>query len=94
MGSSHRCAGPPHRCRPISWRVSSGEGYGRRRFYNVAEGSLEELQCFFILSQDPGYAETADDLREQSETAARLLNGLICRTERPRARPQHPKSYS
>jgi four helix bundle protein len=67
------------------------EGFKRRgiqdkiRFYNISEGSLEELKYFFILSKDLGYiaADTSDDaLTPQAETVGRLLNGLIRSTER------------
>ena len=52
------------------------------RFYNIAEGSLEELECFFILSKDLSYVSSNDNLMAQSETVGCLLNGLIASTER------------
>ena len=66
------------------------KGFKRRgiqdkiRFYNIAEGSLEELKYFFILSRDLDYISSNDDLMAQSETVGRLLNGLITSTERRR----------
>jgi four helix bundle protein len=64
------------------------EGFKRRgiqekmRFYNISEGSLEELKYYFVLSKDLGYIQSAEDCAAQSETVGRLLNGLIASTER------------
>jgi four helix bundle protein len=79
---------PQMRRAAVSVPANIVEGFKRRgirekvRFYNVAEGSLEELKYFFILCQDLGYVDTVDELREQSEAVGRLLNGLIRSTER------------
>ena len=32
----------------------------KTRFFNVAQGSLEECRYYLILTQDLGYASTAD----------------------------------
>jgi len=72
----------------ISIPANVAEGFKRRgirdklRFYNISEGSLEELKYYFILSKDLGYLPSNDDLTSQSETVGRLLNGLIRSTER------------
>ena len=64
------------------------EGFKRRgiqdkiHFYNIAEGSLEELKYFFILSGDLDYISSRADLMTQSETVGRLLHGLINSTRR------------
>ena len=64
------------------------EGFKRRgiqektRFYNISEGSLEELKYYFVLSKDLGYVPSNEDLAAQSETVGRLLNGLVASTER------------
>jgi four helix bundle protein len=64
------------------------EGFKRRgihekmRFYNISEGSLEELKYYFVLSKDLGYIQSAEDCAAQSETVGHLLNGLIASTER------------
>jgi four helix bundle protein len=74
----------------VSIPANIAEGFKRRgiqdkiRFYNISEGSLEELKYFFILSEDLGYISSDDDLVAQSETVGRLLNGLITSTERRR----------
>ena len=72
----------------VSIPANIAEGFKRRgirdkiRFYNISEGSLEELKYFFILSRDLGYTPSGDDLMAQAETVGRLLNGLIVSTER------------
>ena len=72
----------------ISVPANIAEGFKRRgiqekiRFYNISEGSLEELKYFFILSKDLGYITSNSDLMQQSEVVGRLLNGLIASTER------------
>jgi four helix bundle protein len=64
------------------------EGFKRRgiqekvRFYNIAEGSLEEVKYFIILSNDLDYIASKDELMLQAETVGRLLHGLIASTER------------
>ena len=74
----------------VSIPANIAEGFKRRgiqdkiRFYNISEGSLEELKYFFILSKDLGYISSDTDLMAQSETVGRLLNGLIASTERRR----------
>ena len=74
----------------VSVPANIAEGFKRRgiqdkiRFYNIAEGSLEELKYFFILSRDLGYISSKDDLMTQAEMVGRLLHGLITSTERRR----------
>jgi len=72
----------------VSVPANIAEGFKRRglkdkiHFYNVAEGSLEELKYFFVLSEDLGYLDSNRDLVDQSKTVGRLLNGLIASTRR------------
>lgn len=72
----------------VSIPANIAEGFKRRgiqekiRFYNVSEGSLEEVKYFLILSEDLGYISSSEDLMAQSETVGRLLNGLVASTER------------
>ena len=74
----------------VSVPANIAEGFKRRgiqdkiRFHNVAEGSLEEIKYFFMLSGDLGYLSSSDELMAQAETTGRLLNGLIKSTERRR----------
>ena len=50
----------------ISIPANIAEGFRKRgmsdktRFFNVAQGSLEECRYYLILTQDLGYASTAD----------------------------------
>lgn len=48
----------------------------------MAEGSLEEVKYYLILSQDLGYIPSSDDLMAQAETVGRLLSGLTASTRR------------
>ncbi|MBE7473303.1 MAG: four helix bundle protein [Anaerolineae bacterium] len=71
----------------VSIPANIAEGFKRRglpekiRFYNIAEGSLEELKYFFILSKDLDCINSNQDLMAQAETVGRLLNGLIASIE-------------
>ena len=49
---------------------------------NIAEGSLEEVKYYLILSQDLGYLTCSDELMAQAETVGRLLSGLMASTRR------------
>jgi four helix bundle protein len=44
--------------------------------YNIAQGSLEEVRYYLILSQDLAYAET-QTLREHLQEVSRLLQRLM-----------------
>jgi four helix bundle protein len=46
-------------------------------FYNIAQGSLEELRYYFILCRDLGYKVEYGSLIEQAEGVGRMLTGLI-----------------
>lgn len=72
----------------VSIPANIAEGFKRRgiqdkiRYYNTAEGSLEELKYFFILSRDLDYIQNIDPLMTQANSIGRLLNGLISSTQR------------
>lgn len=74
----------------VSVPANIAEGFKRRgiqekiRFYNIAEGLLEETKYFLILARDLDYISTNEELLAQAETVGRLLNGLIASTERRR----------
>lgn len=63
----------------VSIPANIAEGFRRRskpekaRFLNIAEGSLEELRYFLILTADLGYSDNAQ-LTAAIEEASRLLN--------------------
>ena len=53
----------------------------KRRFYNIAQGSLDESLYHMILAHDLGYADTTQLQRDLDEVA-RLLQGYINGLER------------
>lgn len=60
----------------VSIPANFAEGFKKRgladklRFYNIAQGSLEECRYYLILSKDLGYAEV-EELQVQSVIIAR-----------------------
>jgi len=72
----------------VSVPANIAEGFTRRgindklRFYNIAEGSLEELKYYFILARDLGYVESNGTLLKTADQVGRLLNGIILSTRR------------
>jgi four helix bundle protein len=60
--------------------LNIAEGFGKRgkpdkaRFFNIAQGSLEEVHYYLILGSDLGYAD-CNKLAESYREVARLLNG-------------------
>ena len=72
----------------VSIPANIAEGFTRYgikdklKFYNIAEGSLEELKYYFILSDDLGYIDSNTELMRAADQVGRLLNGLIHSTQR------------
>jgi len=66
----------------VSIAANIAEGFKKRgtsdklRFYNIAQGSLEECRYYFILARDLNYGDS-QDLMRQAESVARLLNAYI-----------------
>jgi four helix bundle protein len=66
----------------VSVPANIAEGFIKRgkadkaRFYNIAEGSLEECRYYLILSRDLGYADTKD-LLEKLREVSRMLQSYI-----------------
>lgn len=62
----------------VSVPANVAEGFRKRglkdkiRFFNTAEGSLEEVQYYFVLARDLSYADT-QLLTEQANEVGRLL---------------------
>lgn len=77
----------------VSIPANIAEGFKRHgiqdkiRFYNIAEGSLEELKYFLILSKDLMYIRSNETEFTQSETVGKLLHGLITSTQRRKKSP-------
>jgi four helix bundle protein len=67
----------------VSVPANIAEGFKRHsgaekiRFYNIAQGSLEELRYYFILCRDLGYKLQFDPLNNDAQRVGRMLNGLI-----------------
>jgi four helix bundle protein len=67
----------------VSVAANIAEGFKKRtlrdksNFYNISQGSLEELRYYLILSTDLGYLKTNRDLTVFTEEIGRMLNGLI-----------------
>jgi four helix bundle protein len=67
----------------VSVAANIAEGFKKRglkdktNFYNIAQGSLEELRYYFILSKDIGYLETNTVAMESLDLVGRMLYGLI-----------------
>lgn len=65
----------------VSSPANIAEGFVKRsikdkgNFYNIAQGSLEELKYYLILAEDLGYAER-EKLSQKADEVGRLPNGL------------------
>lgn len=46
------------------------------RFYNIAQGSLEECRYYLILARDLDYGDT-NNLRGELETVSKMLDGYM-----------------
>src|SRR5687768_16055967 len=46
------------------------------RFFNIAQGSLEECRYYLILARDLGYGEV-EDLQHQAVSIAKMLNSYM-----------------
>jgi four helix bundle protein len=68
----------------VSIAANIAEGFKKRgmkdkmNFYNVAQGSLEELRYYLILSKDLGYSDGDGALREEIDIVGRMLYRLVC----------------
>jgi len=69
----------------VSIAANIAEGYKKKgtkdklRFYNIAQGSLEECRYFLILTKDLGYQEDVTKERNKLIEVSKLLNAY-CRT--------------
>ncbi|MEK7309489.1 MAG: four helix bundle protein [Planctomycetota bacterium] len=58
------------------------EGFKKRgkadkiKFYNILQGSLEELRYYFILANDLKFTINYDEMWSMSDEVGRMLNGL------------------
>ena len=67
----------------VSIPANIAEGFKKRslkdksNFYIIAQGSVEELKYYLILSKDLGYRKDTSELNESIETIGKMLYGLI-----------------
>ena len=76
----------------VSIPANFAEGFKKRgaadklRFYNIAQGSLEECRYYLILTRDLGYAETSN-LCRQIDEVGRMLASYISVIRNDRVNP-------
>ena len=69
----------------VSIAANIAEGYIKKgikdklRFFNIAQGSLEECRYYIILSRDLNYIDNEKELNALIEEASKLLNAY-CRS--------------
>jgi four helix bundle protein len=67
----------------ISIAANIAEGFKKRglrdkaNFYNISQGSLEELKYYIILSKDLGYVQENEKFLSNSDEVGRMLYGLV-----------------
>ncbi len=67
----------------VSVPANIAEGFKKRsrpdkvRFYNISQGSLEELRYYLILSRDLGYTTDVGPATANLDEVGRMLHGLI-----------------
>jgi four helix bundle protein len=73
----------------VSVPANIAEGFRRRtrldkaRFYNMAQGSLEELRYYLILGRDLGFIKSDSTLAGDLDRVARLLHALTVAVSPP-----------
>lgn len=67
----------------VSVPANLAEGFKKRglkdksNFYNIAQGSTEELRYYLILGKDLNYVSDNQELIDATEEIGRMLHGLI-----------------
>jgi four helix bundle protein len=67
----------------VSVPANIAEGFKRRsrpdkvRFYNISQGSLEELRYYLVLSRDLGYVSDVGTVTAELDEVGRMLHGLV-----------------
>ena len=67
----------------VSIAANIAEGFKKRglkdkaNFYNIAQGSLEEIRYYIILAKDLGYVGDTKSITQQIEEVGKMLHGLI-----------------
>jgi len=67
----------------VSVPANIAEGFRKRgtpdklRYYNIAQGSLEELRYYVILARDLNYLNRPAEMMERADEVGRMLHGLM-----------------
>ena len=67
----------------VSVAANIAEGFKKRgekdkiNFFNISQGSLEEIKYYLILSKDLEYIQDTKEISDLAEETSRLLSGLI-----------------
>ncbi len=67
----------------VSISANIVEGFKRRgsrdkvNFYNISQGSLNELQYYLTLVKDLGYIASVENIKSLADEVGKMLNGLI-----------------
>jgi four helix bundle protein len=67
----------------VSVAANIAEGFKKRgardkaNFYNIAQGSSEELRYYFTLAKDLGYISANDHFMQEIEAVGKMLSSLI-----------------
>ncbi|MFQ5868529.1 MAG: four helix bundle protein [Candidatus Zixiibacteriota bacterium] len=67
----------------VSIPANIAEGFKKRsekdkaKFYNISQGSLEELRYYLILAKDLKYLDNIEELSDLIDEVGRMLHGLI-----------------
>jgi four helix bundle protein len=67
----------------VSVPANIAEGFRKRstrdktNFYNISQGSLEELRYYFILAKDLKYLSNIEELSDSIDEVGRMLHGLV-----------------
>jgi four helix bundle protein len=74
---------PQMRRAAVSVPADIAEGFKKRgrpdkvKFYNISQGSLEELRFYLVLSRNLCYATEVKPVMAKLDEAGRMLHGLI-----------------
>jgi four helix bundle protein len=67
----------------VSMAANIAEGFKKRgirdkaNFYNISQGSAEELRYYFLLSKDLGYLAENAHVAKEIDTVCRMLTSLM-----------------
>ncbi|PIU41468.1 MAG: four helix bundle protein [Candidatus Omnitrophica bacterium CG07_land_8_20_14_0_80_42_15] len=67
----------------VSIAANIAEGFAKRgkkdkmNFYNISQGSLQELKYYLILTKDLNYTENLENCWKFADEIGKMLNGLI-----------------